>query len=458
MQKIHFIGIGGIGVSALARFYLKKGYQVSGSDLVSSEITDELKRNGAKIFIGRHSQKNLPSNVWKVVYSPAVSFDNPELQKAKKLKIKIQSYPEALGELTKQYFTIAVSGTHGKSTTSAMIGLMLTKAKLDPTVIIGTKLKEFHNSNCRVGKSKYLVIEADEYKASFLCYWPSVIVLTSIEREHLDYYKNLRHILKTYLDYVNHLKERKGVLVANQDDKNIRKLLKLIKKDIRIKKYSLTQKEAKEIKQIMAIPGIHNVSNALAALEVGKLLNIKKEVVLKSLSSFKGSWRRFEIEKVKIPETKKKIILINDYAHHPTELQVTLKAAREKFPQKNIWVIFQPHQYQRTFYFFKDFVKKLSLAEINHLIIIDIYDVAGRENQLLKEKVSAKKLVEAIKKKRNKRVAKVSYIPNIEEAFDFLKNNLPSGSVLMIVGAGDIYNINQYFHLTQKQKKETIKK
>jgi len=201
-MKIHFIGIGGIGVSALAQYYLAKGHKVSGSDLVSSEITGSLKKSGAKIFIARHLAKNLPDDTDLVIYSPAVSSDNPEIEKAKKSGIKIQSYPEALGELTKKYFTITVSGTHGKSTTCAMIALVLMKAGLDPTVIVGTKLKEFNGSNFRIGKSKYLIIEADEWQASFLNYWPKIIVLTNIEREHLDYYKDLKHILKTYKEYI----------------------------------------------------------------------------------------------------------------------------------------------------------------------------------------------------------------------------------------------------------------
>jgi UDP-N-acetylmuramate--alanine ligase len=188
--KVHFIGIGGIGVSALARYYLEKGAEVSGSDLVSSEITNALKEKGAKIFIGPHDCSRLKlEQPGLVIYSPAIKEDNPELKWAKKKGIKCQSYPQALGELTKKYFTIAVCGSHGKSTVAAMIGLILTKAKLNPTVILGTKLKEFGDSNFRMGKSKYLVIEADEYKKSFLNYWPKIIVLTTLEPDHLDYIK-----------------------------------------------------------------------------------------------------------------------------------------------------------------------------------------------------------------------------------------------------------------------------
>ena len=258
-MKIHFIGIGGIGVSSLAQYYLETGNKVSGSDLVSSEVTDTFKKKGVKIFIGQHKAKNVPKDVDLIIYSPAVKPNNPELRKNKSL-----SYPQALGKLTKKYYTIAVCGTHGKSTTSAMIALTLIKAGLDPIVILGTKLKEFKNTNCRVGKSKFLVIEADEWKAALLNYWPKIIVLTNIEKEHLDFYKDLNHILKTYKEFINHL-PKDGILVANGDDPNIKRIFRtLTSKDWR--KYSLKQKEAKKLKGILRVPGQHNVYNAQAAL------------------------------------------------------------------------------------------------------------------------------------------------------------------------------------------------
>lgn len=439
--KIHFIGIGGIGVSALAYYYLKKGYEVSGSDLTASEITDELKKRGIKIFI-RHCQKNLSDNTQKVIYSPAVSSDNPELKKAKKLKIKTQSYPEALGELTKKYFTIAVSGTHGKSTTSAMISFVLIEAGFDPTVIIGTKLKEIDNLNCRVGKSKYLVIEADEYKASFLNYWPSIIVLTNIEKEHLDYYKNLNHILRTYRRYVNHL-PKGGFLVANKDDENIKKLLKLSKNKFIIKKYSLKQKDSKKIKKIIQIPGTHNIYNALSALLVARILGIRDKVSFKALSSYRGAWRRFDIRHSRIPYTRKKITIIDDYAHHPTELKATFETTYQKFPNRNIWVVFQPHQHQRTFLLFDDFVETLSNAHLDRLILVDVYDVAGREKKSIKKIVSSKKLAEQIKKKS---CFLVLYIPTIKKTFQYIKKEIKNNNILMIIGAGDIYyKLSQLF-------------
>ncbi len=456
-MRIHFVGIGGIGVSALAQYYLAKRHRVSGSDLASSEITDFLKKSGAKIFIARHLAKNLSDDADLVIYSPAVQPDNPEIKKAKKLGIKIQSYPEALGGLTKKYFTIAISGTHGKSTTCAMAASILIKAGLDPTVIIGTKLKEFGQTNFRIGKSEYLVIEADEWQASFLNYWPKIIVLTNIEREHLDYYKNLKHILKTFKEYIEHLPED-GVLIANRDDRNIKKISNFLPlpagfNKFSIREFSIKQKEAERLKKILKIPGEHNVYNALAALTVARALKVSDKVSFKALSQYKGAWRRFEIEKGII--SNKKITIISDYAHHPTEIKATLEAAREYFPKKKIWCIFQPHQYQRTFYLFNDFINVFSKAlrltplsqgkllrqthsksQIDKLIITDIYDVAGREKGGIKKKVSSEKLI----KKLNKPQA--IYLPE-GRVKNYLKRNLQGGEVVIIMGAGDIYNLSE---------------
>jgi len=424
---VHFIGIGGIGVSALARYYLKKSHKITGSDLVSSEITQTLKKLGARIFIGKHKVRNLPKDVDLVVYSPAVTPTNPEFKEAKRKKIKTLSYPQALGELTKKHYTIAVSGTHGKSTTTCMVGLLLAKAGFDPTVIVGTKIKEFGGTNCRVGKSQYLVIEADEHMASFLNYWPKIIVLTTIEADHLDYYKNFKNYISTFKKYIEHL-SKDGVLVINKDDKNIRQLTVNRKK--KTKYYLLKQPEADKLKKVLKIPGEHNISNALAALSVARILKIPDKVSFKALSKYKGCWRRFEILKTK------PFILISDYGHHPTEIKVTLKAAREKYPKRKIWCIFQPHQYQRTYYLFKDFVKVLSEAPVDKLIITDIYDVAGREEKEIKEKVNSKKIVKAINK------PSVIYLPK-DEIVDYLKKNLKGGEVLIIMGAGDIYRLNE---------------
>ena len=444
-MKIHFIGIGGIGVSALAKYYLSRGDQVLGSDLTPSEITDQLEKIGAKIFIGPHrprfdlknfSRSNLKRTPDLVIYSPAITNDNPELKTARKLKIKCQSYPENLGELTKEYFTIAICGTHGKGTTTAMISLILIKAGLDPTVIIGTKLKEFHNSNFRQGKSKYLIIEADEYKSSFLNYSPKIIVLTCLDRDHLDYFKNLGNIIKTFEKFIKKLPEN-GALILNNDDKNSLK----IKSKIKAKAYSLKQKEGIILKKILKLPGDHIISDALAALTLARTLKIKDEISFKALSEYQGAWRRFDQKKIRI---KNQIIeLINDYAHHPTEIMVTLKAVRQKYPDKKICCVFQPHQYQRTFYLFKDFVKVFIESKIDKLILTDIYSVSGRESAQIKKKVSSKKLAEAIQKilntKHQIQNTKIIYISTIKETLTYLKKNLRNKEVLIIMGAGDIY-------------------
>ena len=432
-MKLHFIGIGGIGVSALARYYLAQGHKVSGSDLFSSEITRALKKLGAKILIGKHRAKNLPKDADLVIYSPAVTEDNPELKKAKRLKIKCQSYPQALGELTKTHFTIAVCGSHGKSTVAAMIGLILTKAKLDPTVILGTKLKEFGDSNCRMGKSKYLVIEADEYKESFLNYWPKIIVLLNIDYDHPDYFKNLDHYILAYKKFVEHL-PKDGFLVANKDDKNTFSTFKKRK----VIWYSLKEKECQKLRKILKIPGEFNISNALAALKVARILKIPDKISFKTLSEYKGSWRRFDEKIIRIPNTKYPIRIINDYGHHPTQVRVTLEAAKQKYKNKKIWCIFQPHQYQRTYYLFDEFVKVFKSHPIDKVIITDIYTVSGRESKEIMKKVSAQKLVKAVNKEN------VEYLPK-EKIIPYLKKNLKGGEIVIIMGAGDIYNLSLKF-------------
>jgi len=431
-NKIHFIGIGGIGVSSLARFYLFNGYSVSGSDESFSEITKELQKLGAKIFLG-HSEKNINKNLDSVVYSPAISFNNPEMKKARDLGIKILSYPQALGELTKKLFTIAVCGSHGKSTTAAMIGVLLAKAGLDPTVIVGTKVKEFNDSNFRPGKSNYLVIEADEHFSSFLNYWPKVIVLTNIEKDHLDFYKNLNNILKAFKKFVSHLPSE-GIIIANRDDKNVYKFFSGQKNIIW---YSLKDKEREKIKNILKIPGDFNVSNALAALKVGRIFKIKDEKFFQILSGYKGSWRRFDAKKIKF--NKKTIILINDYGHHPTQLKLTLKAAREKYPNRKIFCIFQPHQYQRTYYLYNDFIRALRESSrcIDLIILTDIYTVLGREKKEIMKKVSSQKLVSDVKKSNVIYVSR-AYLLNYLKTIKSFKNN----DVLIIMGAGDIYNFS----------------
>ena len=368
--------------------------------------------------------------------------------------VALKSYPEALGELTRQYTTIAVSGSHGKSTTTAMTALVLVAAGLDPTVIVGTKLKEFGNSNFRLGKSKYLVIEACEYDSSFEQYFPKITVVTNVDKEHLDYFKTFTNVIKEFKKFILKL-PTDGFLVANKDDPGLKKIINdqfLSINKFSIKQFSIKQPEAKKIAKILKVPGQHNVSNALAALQVARILGVKDFVTFKSLSEFTGTWRRFE---VKIAELRgnsrkktRKITIISDYGHHPNEVSVTLKAAREKYPKKKIWLIFQPHQYQRTYYLFKDFVKIFKGAastkasagrrRIDQIIIADIYDVAGREEKNINQKVSSEILVKKIGRKN------VQYMP-MAEAERLVKENIKSGEVLIIMGAGDIYKLVDKF-------------
>lgn len=436
-MKIHLIGIGGIGVSALAQYYLSKGHKVTGSDLVFSEITELLESKGVKISFGPHKAESISKDVETVIYSPAVQEDNPEYMEAKKRGLKLLSYPEALGEISKEYFTIAVSGTHGKSTTCAMLSLILIEAGLDPTIIIGTKLKELDNTNFRparnatrhsvaggAGKSKYLIIEACEWKASFLNYYPSIINLTNIEEEHLDYFKDMNHILETYSKYISHL-PKEGLLVINEDDENIKRIMN---HESRIMKYSLKQEESDKLRKILKVPGDHNVYNALGALTIARELGIEDDIIYKALGKYKGSWRRFEVIK------KDNYTLINDYGHHPTEIEATLKAVKEKYPEDKVWCIFQPHQYQRTNSLFNNFVKALSETEIDKLIITDIYDVAGREKGEITQKVSSEKLVKVIDKPW------VEYVSQ-EKVKKYVQENMEGGEIIMVMGAGDVYGI-----------------
>src|SRR3989344_4018538 len=423
-MKIHFIGIGGIGVSALAQYYLQKGHDISGSDLAASEITNFLASKGVKIMIGNMAE-NIQPDFDLVIHSPAVKPENPEYAAAKKASIKTQSYPQALGELTRQYKTIAISGSHGKSTTTAMIALILIKAGIDPTVIVGTKLKEFGNTNFRIGKSNYLVIEACEYDGSFLEYSPQIAVITNVDKEHLDYFKTFANVKKAFKDFAKKV-PADGFLIT---EKNLP-----VKASPVGVAFGLRPRDAKKLK--LQVPGKHNIYNALAALAVARILGVKDEVSFKALAEFNGTWRRFETKEVKIKNLKLKIV--SDYGHHPTEVMATLKAAREKFGKAKIWCIFQPHQKQRTYYLFKDFVKLFRTIKIDQIIITDIYDVAGREEKNINEKVDSPLLVKKIGRKH------VQYMP-LEAAEKFVKENIKSREVLIIMGAGDIYKLFDKF-------------
>ncbi len=433
-MKVHFIGIGGIGVSALAQYYLSKSWQVFGSDLCSTEITELLEAKGAKIFIG-HKAENIASDLDLVIHSPAVGEDNPEIKQAREFGIRTSSYPEALGALSKDYFTIAVSGAHGKSTTAAMLSLILLKNGLNPTAILGAKLKEFGDSNFRAGDSKYLVIEADEYKGSFLNYYPNIIVLTNIEEEHLDYFGRLENILEAFRDYICHL-PTDGVLVYNKDDKNIAKL-DFGNESFKKVSFSRDDKEIEKIRKILQVPGLHNALNGLAAFRAARALGLGEKEIFSAVSEYRGAWRRFETRAAEL--AGKKIIIVSDYAHHPTEIDATLKAAREKWPKKKIWAIFQPHQKQRTHFLFDKLVDCFTRAPVDKIVLLPIYDVAGREKEGIEKEVSSEKLCQAISGKGKPAL----YLDSFEKAKEFLADSAEEGDVLLIMGAGDIYDLDK---------------
>ncbi|MBI2454221.1 MAG: UDP-N-acetylmuramate--L-alanine ligase, partial [Parcubacteria group bacterium] len=305
MKRIHFIGIGGIGVSSLAQYYLGQGWRVSGSDAARSEITDDLKRRGIRIFIGQKESNIKSPDI--VVYSAAIKPENPEYAAVVSKGIKILSYAQAVGELTKKYFTIAVCGSHGKSTTTALIGLILIEAGLDPTIIVGTKLKELGDSNFRLGKSNYLVLEADEYARSFHNYFPKIAVVTNIDKEHLDIYKNLAGVLAGFKKFFGNI-SRDGSLIANKDDINVKKIL-----DSKFHFLFSNLVWYGKGKHKLSIPGVHNQFNAEAAWQAVKLLGIKKPTADKVFKSYTGAWRRLELL-----TTNYKLLttVYSDYAHH----------------------------------------------------------------------------------------------------------------------------------------------
>ncbi len=427
-MHIHFVGIGGIGISALAKHFLVSGEKVTGSDLAENEIIDELKERGAEIT-KEHFKENISKEVDLVVYSPAVPKNNIELKRARKLDLSIKSYPRALGDLTDNFFTIAVSGTHGKSTTTAMAALVLIEGGLDPTVIVGTKLKEFGNSNYRRGESNYLLIEADEWSGSLLNYRPDIIILTNLELEHVDYYKDFNQLIKTFNRYLNNLKGS-GPVIINGECPNLNKL----ELDENVVKFSKSERHAENLKNNISVPGKHNLENALAAYKLGKVLNIQEKQIIEALSSYKGAWRRFEEKEVTVSGRSHKLVL--DYAHHPTELEVTLETARGKFSDQKITAIFQPHQHQRSLHLSDQFIEVFKKSTVDRLWVTDIYSVPGREREEIKKKISSKKLVKAAD------TPGVSYIEgDIKEIGEKIINNLQKGEVIVIIGAGDIYKL-----------------
>lgn len=425
-RRVHFVGIGGIGVSALAQWYLSEGWNVTGSDASRSDITNKLVHHGAIVHIGSHNANWVRPNVSRLIYSVAVKKENPERQKAQNFSIPQLSYAEALGELTKKYKTIAVAGAHGKSTTTAMSALMLLKAGFDPTVIVGTKLKEFGNSNFRKGKSEWLVLEADEFHGSFLHYIPYAVIITNIDREHLEFYKKFENIKKAFRAFIHRIKPD-GYLVLNHEDKNI--LSFKLKNPQHISYYDRKGLRAAKVKTLLKIPGEHNHSNAMACDALGSILGIPISVRNKVFSQFTGTWRRFEYRGI-----YRGVKVYDDYAHHPTEIQAALSGAREKFPKAKIWAIFQPHLAERLSLLFSDFTRAFHKAD--QVIILETYQVLGRESDSRKNR-GAKNLADKLSISQPTR-----FMKDFKDVLHALKTETAKENVLLFMGAGNVKNLS----------------
>lgn len=432
-MKIHLVGIGGIGMSALARYFKAKGWIVSGSDLTRSEMSDTLKKEGIKITIG-HTKNAIPKGADLVVFNRAIPANNPEVVVARKKRIPTLPYAEALGMVTKTYVTIAITGSHGKSTTTALAGLTLMGAGLDPTILIGTKLKELDGKNLRIGKGPYLVLEADDFGSAFLAYSPVIAIVTNIDKEHLDHYGGLPQLKKAFLQFLSNTRPG-GVLILNRDDKNLFSLRAQIntlakKNHLRVSWYSLHDPTAKKIKKTMKIPGEHNVSNALAVHRLAQVLAIPEKKTLSALGSYEGAWRRMERR-----GEYQGAVVYDDYAHHPTEIKATLKGFREKFSHAKLVCVFQPHQAKRLAGLFPEFITAFDEADI--LMLLPLYKVPGRDEMVFKNRDS-KALARAIQKRFPKKM--VLYLNDPKNLKAIIAPLVPKGSVLVMMGAGDIVN------------------
>jgi len=400
IKKAFFIGVGGIGISALAKMLLSRGIEVSGvNDEDSPKTLDPLKESGARIIFQKDYKELPPADLY--IYSDAWIYRGPDiLEAAKKTGKPVLSYFEAIGEFAKEYKVIAISGTHGKTTTTAMVAEILTEAGLDPTVIVGSFVKKF-GSNFRPGKGKYLVIEADEYNRHFLEFNPYIGVVTNIEADHLDCYKDLDEIKEAFDKFLA------------QSEHKVTDYYKYLDKVPKL-----------------TVPGRHNRMNAAAALAVADILGIPENIAQKALAEFSGTWRRLE----KRWETKEGVVIYDDYAHHPTEIKASLEALRELYPKgaKTLTVLFQPHLYSRTKALFADFAKSFDRAD--RVMLLPIYFAREEKD----ESISSEKLAEAINENRIPAKAFADF-GSAEDAVSAL--NLGSGDIFVTMGAGEAYKV-----------------
>ncbi|MFH2218647.1 MAG: UDP-N-acetylmuramate--L-alanine ligase [Pseudomonadota bacterium] len=442
---IHFVGIGGIGMSGIAELLLNLGYIVSGSDIKSSDITTRLERLGGTIYEGHSESQIHGADV--VVTSSAIDPDNPEITAARQLSIPVIPRAEMLSELMRLKYSVAISGAHGKTSTTSLVASVLEKGGLDPTVVIGGQLKSL-GVNAVLGKGDFIVAEADESDGSFLKFSPTIAVVTNIDREHLDYYKDLDEIKDAFLRFIHRIPFY-GLAVLCLDDEPIQDIIPKVKK--RFTTYGLSPQadfQAKNIRSeglksrytafhngnllgeiILNLPGVHNVYNSLASLAVGMELDIPFDVIKSTLETVEGVRRRLEIK-----GEKKGVTVVDDYGHHPTEIKTTLTAAKECWPDRRIVAIFQPHRYSRTRALFDEFTRAFYQSDL--LVVLPIYSAGEKKIAGL----TSEALCNGIQEHGHKDVI---YIEAFETAAFRLKAVLKEGDVLITLGAGDVWKIGE---------------
>lgn len=442
---IHFVGIGGIGMSGIAELLLNLGYKVSGSDVSSSDLTRRLQSFGGVIYEGHAAKQIKGADV--VVTSAAIVPDNPEVMAAAQTSIPVIPRAEMLAELMRLKYSIAIAGAHGKTSTTSLVAAVLDKGGLDPTVVIGGKLKSI-GINALLGEGDFIVAEADESDGSFLKMSPTIAVVTNIDREHLDFYKDLNHIKEVFLSFIDRIPFY-GLAILCLDDEPIQDIIPKIKK--RFTTYGVSSQadiqakniESKGLKSRFAVkhlgeqlgeislnlPGIHNVYNAMASIAVGLELGIDFEVIKNALETVQGVQRRLEIKGI-----ARDITVIDDYGHHPTEIKFTLLAVKESWPDRRIVVVFQPHRYSRTQALFDDFTRSFYQSDI--LVVLPIYAasekaIKGVDSQLLFEEIRAHGHKDVV------------FMPSFKAAVSHLKQTLTAGDILLTLGAGDVYKLGE---------------
>lgn len=434
-------------MSGLARILAESGFKVSGSDAVDSKIVEDLRGLGIKVFVPQKAENVKEVDVF--VYTSAIPTDNPEYKEAKRQKITMISRSELLGELMSERKGIAVAGTHGKTTTSTMLSLVFEEAGLNPTIVIGGEVKNI-GGNAKKGTGEYFIAEACEYKKAFLDLRPFGAIITNIEADHLDFYKDLNDIIETFKKFTAQI-DKEGFLVVCSDNKNMMHLngsfdahlitygLKnadYVAKNIEVKGLSTlfeVFKEGKSLGQFkLSVPGSHNVLNALSVIATANYLGLDLSKVRDSLAKFVNAKRRYELK-----GERDGILVIDDYAHHPTEIQATLKGIKEFYPKEKIWVVFQPHQYSRTRLLFDDFAK--SFTAVDQVITPEIYEVRDTEDD--KKAISAQKLAKAIDEISHN----AKYIGKFEDIVTYLKENVKKGDLVITLGAGPVYKVGEMF-------------